>query len=413
MRWFCVHPNLPLQAELRVRTSPDSSAIERARIPQGRAIASCSPVFQVPGDGVDAAPISWLQVAYHDALSGETEGGFMMAALPDGTPLVTPWESTDFYSCCEVTDPAALQYDGPHETAKSFGPVQSVNFLYCIVEEAEKRVRLFHPELENVWIEKKDVHMVCTRFKHAECSTQHTFFELSEALPEEAQIAIREYPSKEAQTVGLLSRGETVEVTVRGGNWLQIAGGSIDKAWIMWRTDALELLQEAPDVCSSTCVTIAANVNSLADSKNLAEANPDQSGDSEESTHVTPATSTGSVQDDADMNASGTKSTPVEQSWDVRSPLAALSAGVDNENDGSRKMVMEVDDMLVNRCNNDSKTPVQACTAVAQAECNDVTQSDPKVNESMEREEAFTHPDERPIHPTRDVIEEERADAAS
>jgi hypothetical protein len=90
---------------------------------------------------------------------------------------------------------------------------------------------------------------------------------LNEALPEEAQIAIREFPSKEAQTVGLLSRGETLEVTVRGGNWLQIAGGTLDKAWIMWRTDALELLQEAPDVSSGSCQPVEHNMEGSADDR--------------------------------------------------------------------------------------------------------------------------------------------------
>ncbi|KAE9021349.1 hypothetical protein PF010_g2245 [Phytophthora fragariae] len=255
MRWYCMHPGLPVQAELRVRASPDSSAAERARVSHGRAIAACSPVFQVAGDAADDAPISWLQVAYQDAASGETEGGFMMASLPEGTPLVTPWETTNFCGCCEVTDPAALLFDGPQETARSLGAVQSVNLLYCIVEEREGKLRIFHPTIQSAWIDMKDVHVVCVRLKHDRCSTLHTFYELNEALPEEAQIAIREFPSKEAQTVGLLSRGETLEVTVRGGNWLQIAGGNVDKAWIMWRTDALELLQEAPDVCSGNCTT--------------------------------------------------------------------------------------------------------------------------------------------------------------
>ncbi|KAG6618367.1 uncharacterized protein IUM83_01447 [Phytophthora cinnamomi] len=266
MRWYCVHPGLPLQAELRVRAAPASGSAERARVPQGRAIAACSPVFQVAGDTEDDAPVSWLQVAYQDAASGETEGGFMMASLPDGTPLLTPWETTDFRGCCEVTDPAALLFDGPQETARSLGPVQSVNLLYCVVEARGGRTRIFHPTLESAWVDSEHVHAVCCRLKHDFCSTLHTFYELNETLPEEAQIAIREFPSKEAQAVGLLSRGETLEVTVRGGNWLKIAGGSVDKAWIMWRTDALELLQEAPDVCSPNCEGIAAILdNAVAD----------------------------------------------------------------------------------------------------------------------------------------------------
>ncbi|POM79688.1 Hypothetical protein PHPALM_2579, partial [Phytophthora palmivora] len=249
MRWYCVHPSLPLQAELRIRAAPDSNAAERSRICQGRAIAACSPIFYVPGDSIDVDTIAWLQVAYQDVDSGTTEGGFVMAALPDGTELVTPWELTDFYGCCEVVDSGALLFDGPQEMAKTLGSVSGINFLYCIVEENDKRVRVFHPEME----------------------TLHTFYELNEALPEEAQIAIREFPSKEAQTVGLLSRGETLEVIVRGGNWLQIAGGLVDKAWVMWRTDALELLQEAPDVCSSTCKRIETRIADTVDGRNIAD----------------------------------------------------------------------------------------------------------------------------------------------
>ncbi|OWZ06069.1 hypothetical protein PHMEG_00021728, partial [Phytophthora megakarya] len=256
MRWYCVHPSLPPQAELRIRAAPDSNAEERARISQGRAIAACSPIFHVAGE---FDTLAWLQVAYQDVDSGNTEGGFVMATLPDGTELVTPWELTDVCSCGEV-DTAALVFDGPQENAKSLGTVTNVNFLYCITEEKEERVRITHPEMESVWVEKKSVQMVCTRFKHEACRTPHTFYELNDALPEEAQIAIREFPSKEAQTVALLSRGETLEVVVRGGNWLQIAGGNVDKAWIMWRTDAIELLQEAPDVWSSTCKQIESSV---------------------------------------------------------------------------------------------------------------------------------------------------------
>ncbi|GMF25404.1 unnamed protein product [Phytophthora lilii] len=259
MRWYCVHPSLPSQAELRIRAAPDSSAEERARISQGRAIGACSPAFQVPSDDAAAGPVSWLQVAYLDSASGETEGGFMMAELPDGMALVTPWEETDFTGCCEVTDPGALLFDGPDETARSLGAVPSIDFLYCTLEERGSRFRLFHPELASVWINKNSLQIVCTRLKHAQCCTSHSFYELNEALPEEAQVAIRESPSKEAQTTGLLSRGETLEVTVRSGNWLQISGGGLDRAWIMWRTDALELLQEAPDVWAKTCKIIAAN----------------------------------------------------------------------------------------------------------------------------------------------------------
>ncbi|KAI9921238.1 hypothetical protein PsorP6_002654 [Peronosclerospora sorghi] len=253
MRWYCVHPGLPLHAELRIRAAPDSSAVERAHIYRGRAIAACSPEFHLPASDNTT---SWLQVAYLDVESGETERGYVMVALPNGFPLVTPWESTDFSGCCEVKDPSSLMYDGPEEVAQTLGAVQSVAFLYCMVEEIGQRVKIFHPELENVWVDKKDLLVVCTRLKHGECSTPHAFYELNEELPEEAQIAIRDFPSREAQAIGLLSRRETLEVTVRNENWLRISGGSFDKAWIMWRTDALQLLLEAPDVCSSNCESI-------------------------------------------------------------------------------------------------------------------------------------------------------------
>ena len=39
----------------------------------------------------------------------------------------------------------------------------------------------------------------------------HAFYEMNDKLPEEAQIAVRENPSKEAHVVGLLSRDETLE----------------------------------------------------------------------------------------------------------------------------------------------------------------------------------------------------------
>lgn len=46
----------------------------RARTCVSRERYSCVfPVFQVAGDAADDAPISWLQVAYQDAASGETE----------------------------------------------------------------------------------------------------------------------------------------------------------------------------------------------------------------------------------------------------------------------------------------------------------------------------------------------------
>ncbi|CAI5745499.1 unnamed protein product [Peronospora destructor] len=247
MRWYCVHPNLPLQAELRIRVAPDSSTPERGRISQGRAVATGSLMLQDSGNDDNTTPASWLQVAYLDAASGEMKEGFVMTALPNGMSLVTPWETTGYRGCCEVMNPVTLMFDGPQDAAQSLGAVQSVEFLYCMMEE-----------------------IVCTRLEHEACSTPHAFYEMNDKLPKEAQIAVREFPSKEAHVVGVLSRDETLEVTMRSGNWLQIVGGSLDKAWIMFQTDALELLQEARDVCSSNCRMIQRNVDDFVDVKSAA-----------------------------------------------------------------------------------------------------------------------------------------------
>lgn len=83
----------------------------------------------------------------------------------------------------------------------------------------------------------------------------HSFFTQSEELPVEAQIAIRAFPSREAETVGLLNRGEVKEISTRSGNWLQIVGdgGEQDDSWIMWRTETMELLVEISDQHCKNC----------------------------------------------------------------------------------------------------------------------------------------------------------------
>ncbi|RLN55856.1 hypothetical protein BBJ28_00004432 [Nothophytophthora sp. Chile5] len=258
MRWYCVHPSLPPQAELRIRAAPDSSAPERARISQGKAVAVCAPAFQVPSADPDAAPLSWFPVAFLDKASGETEGGFMMACLPDGTSLLAPWEDTDLHSCCNVANPNAFLFDGPLPTAQSIGTIEAVDFPYgilevngspCVMSRCVSWLGLSVRYLASatgglIWL--------------VVCPVPHSFFMLNEALPEEAQIAIRAFPSKEAETVGLLSRGEILEAATRGGNWLQITDTNGDDnehggAWIMWRTDALELLVGASAHRSGHC----------------------------------------------------------------------------------------------------------------------------------------------------------------
>ena len=171
MRWYCVHPDLPVQAELRIRVAPDSSALERGRMSQGRAVATSSSMRQAWENRDDTTPAAWLQVMCLDATSGEMEEGFVMAALPNGMPLITPWETTSYRGCCKVMDPVTLMFDGPQDAAQSVGTVQSIEFLYCMMEESKTRIRVFHPELESVWIDKKSLQVVCTRLKHEDCSS--------------------------------------------------------------------------------------------------------------------------------------------------------------------------------------------------------------------------------------------------
>ncbi|KAG1705862.1 hypothetical protein DVH05_002426 [Phytophthora capsici] len=394
MRWYCVHPSLPLQAELRIRIAPDFNASECTRIPQGRAVAACSPVFLVPNEDVDAEPTSWLQVAYQDPVSGETDGGFVMAALPDGTALVVPWEETNYYGCCEITNSTALLLDGPHDGARSVGSVQNTKLLYCTLEEGEKRFRIFHPELENVWIDKTDMRIVCTRLKHQQCKIPHTFIELNEALPDEAQIAIREFPSQKAQTVGLLSRGETLEVVVRCGNWLQIAGTDVDKKWIMWRTDALELLQEASDVRSNACIDIgihlsagmeAVSVVAAGDERPIRPARSEVEEEAHTSVQVVDDVSTNELEEECervDISA-GMEAVSVIAAGDER-PIRPARSEVEEE---AHTSVQVVDDVSTNEF---------------EEECERVD-----ISAGMEAVSVVAAGDERPIRPARSEVEEE------
>lgn len=85
----------------------------------------------------------------------------------------------------------------------------------------------------------------------------HGFYTLNPALPSEAQIAIRTFPSKEADAVGLLNHGDILEVSSRSNEWLQIAAGDSDDAfWIMWTTGQVDLLVEVPDHGSGNCEMI-------------------------------------------------------------------------------------------------------------------------------------------------------------
>lgn len=108
----------------------------------------------------------------------------------------------------------------------------------------------------------------------------HAFYTLNEDLPPEAQIAIRCFPSKDAETVGLLSRGEVIEVVAQCGNWLQVAAtqdgereGEEEDSWIMCQTDSWTLLVEFPDHSSGKCASHASFSDSVAE---IDAAHPDQ-----------------------------------------------------------------------------------------------------------------------------------------
>ncbi|GMF61591.1 unnamed protein product [Phytophthora fragariaefolia] len=222
----------------------------------------------------------------------------------------------------------------------------------------------------------------------------HTFYELNEALPEEAQIAIREFPSKTAQTVGLLSRGETLEVTVRGGNWLKISGGSVDKAWIMWRTDAIELLQEASDVCSGNCVSIETRFDAAITNESLQEGVP---GDNQ--------TELASLRESADKIVGAAASDSNEEISVVSDDAATVtidSAAVDQSNKEASKP----------STTNTFDGADEEAERVFSSQDNEYgSMVDSTVSQETERPESST--DAQPLQPARTLLHESGGDATS
>lgn len=121
MRWYCLHPDLPAKAVLRIRTAPSSNASVCGRVSKGKAIAVCAPEFEIADDQLQqSSPPSssnsptlqrWLHVAFPDEFSGETTEGYVMASLADGTSLLVPWEHAgtssnhpSFLSCHRVRE---------------------------------------------------------------------------------------------------------------------------------------------------------------------------------------------------------------------------------------------------------------------------------------------------------------------
>lgn len=170
MRWFCVHPALPDNATLRVRSYPSSDAPELGRrVPKGRAIAVVAPEFEVVAAS-EAEVHRWVRVVAPDGDTGEERDGFMMASLPDGTDLLTSWHKAGFRSCCRVENPKAFLFDGPTAAADVVGLVESIDLPYGILEVKGSRALIQHAEHEHVWIDTKELDPVCLPLHHSGCS---------------------------------------------------------------------------------------------------------------------------------------------------------------------------------------------------------------------------------------------------
>jgi hypothetical protein len=173
MRWFCVHPALPDNATLRVRSYPSGDAPELSRrVPKGRAVAVVAPEFEVAVAGAGAEVHRWVRVVVPDPDTGEERDGFMMASLPDGTDLLTSWHKAGFRSCCRVENPKAFLFDGPAATADVVGLLDSVDLPYGVLEVEGSRALIQHAEREQVWIDTKELDPVCLPLRHSACSGQ-------------------------------------------------------------------------------------------------------------------------------------------------------------------------------------------------------------------------------------------------
>lgn len=199
MRWYCVHPALPPNAALRIRAAPDSNARVCGRVSMGKALAALAPEFHVPAPDGGAAQ-RWLRVVLSDVDVDAAEG-FVLTTLPDGTPLLTPWEhagahrrgrdlchvcrysysdgngpcATGVLNCCRVVNAHAALYDAPSvATAHVVGHVsegEGVQFLYAIDAVDGLRARLRHDVFASVWIDIAELEPLCVRLRHTGCSS--------------------------------------------------------------------------------------------------------------------------------------------------------------------------------------------------------------------------------------------------
>lgn len=98
MRWYGLHPELPEQAVLRIRTAPDSAADECGRVAKGQALSVVSRPFEMKQED-DLPSQTWLQVSLPAADPDAPAVGFVMASLPDGMKLLVPWEQIGTWLC--------------------------------------------------------------------------------------------------------------------------------------------------------------------------------------------------------------------------------------------------------------------------------------------------------------------------
>nr|CCA19188.1 conserved hypothetical protein [Albugo laibachii Nc14] len=251
MRWHSLHPSLPTKAVLRIRSSPSSDAGVCGRISKGKALMVLLS---------DADRSNWFHVKFpseHNAM--EFVEGHVMACLPDGTELLVPWEQEGFLKCVRVYDPNVLVYGDASCSDNALGSIGDENgsqFPFGVLTIEGSGFRIFHDVYESCWVDSRDCEITCERLHHNNCQTPHAFYSLNPELPNEAQVAVRDYPAKEAECVGRLEHGQIIEAHFKSGDWLQMSMSKAQTYWIMLRSGTVQLLVEVQDHGSPQCELI-------------------------------------------------------------------------------------------------------------------------------------------------------------
>ncbi|CCI39865.1 unnamed protein product [Albugo candida] len=186
--------------------------------------------------------------------------GYVMASLPDGTNLLVPWEEAGFLECVRVYDPNVLVHGDPSSSDNTMGSIGDENgnqYPFGVLTVDGPFVRIFHDIYESCWIDSRHCETICKRMHHRDCQTPHAFYLLNPELPNEAQVAVRDFSAKEADCVGRLEHGQIVEVHYKSENWLQMCMSKSQTFWLMERTDTVQLLVEAQDHRSPQCDLIS------------------------------------------------------------------------------------------------------------------------------------------------------------